>query len=194
MKKVLAVFSWTTITSLTLFLTLSFYLNLSNLPSVSFRPQLGNAQTESSTSHAILPEVLGAFTISVKSDDAIPEIIKAYLKRYNSPLYPHADYLVSAARKYRLDPRLLVAIAQQESNLCKKIPENSHNCWGWGIHSRGTLRYPSYQEAIDAVTKGLANNYFGKGLTTPEDIMGIYTPLSDGSWAKGVQQFLDEMN
>ncbi|PJA22434.1 hypothetical protein COX59_02910, partial [Candidatus Beckwithbacteria bacterium CG_4_10_14_0_2_um_filter_47_25] len=134
-----------------------------------------------------------ALSYQVKTEDAVPEIIKAYLAKYNSPLLPHADYLVNAARSYRIDPRLLVAIAQQESNLCKKIPDDSFNCWGWGIHSRGTLGFASYEEAIDAVVKGLAKNYFGEGLTTPEAIMGIYTPLSDGSWARGVQQFIDQM-
>ena len=120
--------------------------------------------------------------------------MKNYLKKYSSPLYPQADFLVETARNNNLDPRLLVAIAQQESNLCKKIPDDSFNCWGWGIHSRGTLRFASYQEAIEAVAQGLSQNYFGQGLTTPEEIQGIYTPLSDGSWSKAVQQFLDEMN
>ena len=160
----------------------------------SSRPQLSKSLNEAISSHAILPQVLGAFSFSVKTNDAIPEIIRQYLERYQSPLLPHTDYLVETAREYDLDPRLLVAVAQQESNLCKKIPDNSYNCWGWGIHSQGTLRYESYPKAIEAVCKGLAENYFGKGLNTPEEIMGIYTPLSDGSWARGVQQFLDEMN
>lgn len=194
MKRLSVTFAWLSITGLTLFLALSFYLNLAGLPNPSFRPKMVGTTNDTLTSNAVLPEVLGAFTYSVKSDDAIPEIVKSYLTRYNSPLLPYADYLVKTARKHDLDPRLLVAIAQQESNLCKKAPPDSHNCWGWGIHSRGTLKFPSYKEAIDAVCKGLAENYFGQGLVTPEDIMGIYTPLSKGSWAEGVQQFLDAMH
>jgi hypothetical protein len=175
-------------------IALSAHANLATIPIRATRPQIAQVGPNTITSNAVLPEVLGAFTYTVKSEDAIPEIIKSYLKRYNSPLLPYADYLVTVSREYGLDPRLLVAIAQQESNLCKKIPDNSHNCWGWGIHSRGTLRYLSYKEAIDAVTIGLSKNYLGKGLSTPEEIMAIYTPLSNGSWAAGVQQFLDEMN
>jgi hypothetical protein len=195
MKRLLAISSWLGITVLTLFLSLSFYSHLANVPQISFRPQITEATTtDTLASNAILPEVLGAFTYTVKADDAIPEIIKSYLAKYNSPLLPYADYLVKTARKHNLDPRLLVAIAQQESNLCKKIPAGSHNCWGWGIHSRGTLGFDSYKESIDAITKGLSENYLGQGLTTPEQIMGIYTPLSKGSWAKSVQQFLDDMN
>jgi len=194
MKKILAILSWFVVTGTILFLSLGVYLNLTLNTPKSYRPKLTGDPTETITSHAILPEVIGAFTYSVKSEDAIPEIIKSYLSKYNSPLLPYADYLVKAGRHHGVDPRLLVAIAQQESNLCKKAPKDTNNCWGWGIHSRGTLGFDNYKEAIDAVAKGLSRNYLGKGLITPEEIMGIYTPLSDGSWARGVQQFLDDMN
>jgi hypothetical protein len=193
MSRLLAVLVWPVLASLTLALALGSYIKLSVLAPVSLRPQNKQLVTDAVSSHAVNPQVLGAFSYSVKSEDAVPEIVKSYLARYQSPLLPHADTLVKIARSYRIDPRLLVAIAQQESNLCKKAPEGTFNCWGWGIHSQGTLGFASYEEAMNAVTKGLSENYFGEGLTTPETIMGIYTPLSDGSWAKGVQQFIDEM-
>lgn len=193
MKRLSLVLTWWITANLVLLITLISYFRLNQLKIGSFRPQAGSLISETVGSHAVNPQVLGAFSYNVKSEDAVPEIIKSYLKRHNSPLLPHADALVNTARSYRIDPRLLVAIAQQESNLCKKIPDDSFNCWGWGIHSRGTLRFTSYEDAIKAVTKGLSEKYFGEGLSTPEAIMGIYTPLSDGSWARGVQQFIDEM-
>ena len=193
-KKLAAVLGWMSITAITLAIAVSAYANISGTPQKSYRPKISVVGPESITSNAVLPEVIGAFTYTVKSEDAIPEIIKSYLKKYNSPLLVYADYLVETSRAKGIDPRLMVAIAQQESNLCKKAPEGTNNCWGWGIHSRGTLGFPSYKEAIDAVTTGLSKNYLGKGLTSPEEIMAIYTPLSNGSWAKGVQQFLDDMN
>lgn len=125
--------------------------------------------------------------------DARVEIIRQYLKKYNSPLLGEEKTLVRAADKYGLDFRLLVAIAQQESNLCKVMPKDSYNCWGWGIHSRGTLRFHSYKEAIEAVAKGLREEYIDKGYTTPELIMKKYTPLSKGTWAAGVREFMVEM-
>ncbi len=193
MKRLSLVLGWWLTANLVLAISLMSYFKLDRLTPASLRPQAIRLVTEAVSSHAINPQVLGAFSYLVKTEDAEPEIIKAYLKKYQSPLFPHADFLVSTARFYRIDPRLLVAIAQQESNLCKKIPDASFNCWGWGIHSRSTLRFSSYEEAISTVTKGLSENYFSQGLTTPEAIMGIYTPLSDGSWARGVQQFIDEM-
>lgn len=130
---------------------------------------------------------------SVTTADARSLIVRNYLRRYASPLEPHAEYLVQTSDKYGLDYRLLVAIAQQESNLCKRIPENSHNCWGYGIYGDLVTRFSSYQEGIETVAKGLRKNYLDKGLDTPEKIMAKYTPPSiekGGPWAKGVNQFL----
>ena len=192
-RSLLITLSWLSIAVLTLLISLGSYLKLSSFPLTATRPVTEFNSAETTTSQAILPNVLGAFSYSVKSEDAIPEIIKSYLKKYRSPLLPHADFLITTSRKYNLDPRLIVAIAQQESNLCKKAPTDSNNCWGWGVHSRGTLKFDSYQDAIEAVTQGLSQNYINKGLDTPEEIMAIYTPLSEGSWATGVQQFLNDM-
>ncbi len=138
---------------------------------------------------AQIPSVAGAAT----SADARVEIIRGYLKDYRSPLEPLAEYIVQTSDKYGLDFRLTTAIAQQESNLCKFIPPGGHNCWGWGIHSQGTLGFSSYEEALDTVSKGLKQNYIDQGYITPEEIMSKYTPLSNGSWALGVNKFLADM-
>lgn len=142
---------------------------------------------------AAIPDPIGKVAGVATQADAKIEIIKQYLQKYDSPLIPYAQTLVDTSEKYGLDFRLLVAIAQQESNLCKKIPSDSYNCWGWGIHSKGTLRFASFPEAIETVAKGLREDYFDKGYTTPEELMKKYTPASPGSWAFGVQQFLGEM-
>ena len=60
--------------------------------------------------------------------------LKYFFRKYNSPLYDHAQTFVDFADKYQFDYRLLPAIAMQESNLCKYIYEGSYNCWGWGIY------------------------------------------------------------
>lgn len=126
--------------------------------------------------------------------DARSELIKQYLLRYNSPLVGYEEYIVQKSDEYGLDYRLVPAIAQQESNLCKIIPSDTYNCWGWGIHSKGTLGFDSYETAIDTVMKGLKKEYIDKGLTTPDTIWTKYTPGSpDGAWAKGVNQFMTAM-
>lgn len=136
-----------------------------------------------------VPEVSG----SVGSSDARPEIIKQYLEVYGSPLTPYASYIVQEADRYSLDFRLITAIAQQESNLCKIIPPGSYNCWGWGITGESTLGFDSFKDGIETVSKGLRSNYLNQGYVTIEDIMSKYTPLSKGSWANGVNEFMTEM-
>ena len=116
--------------------------------------------------------------------------LKFFFRKYNSVLYDHAETFVKRADENQFDYRLLAAIAMQESNLCKYIYENSHNCWGWGIYGNKVTRFESYDEAIDTISRGIKKYYIDKGLTTPEDIMRKYTPPSDGSWAYGVNTFL----
>lgn len=142
---------------------------------------------------ASLPTEFPYISENIISSDARPEIIKKYLKFYNSPLLPYSSLIVEVADRYSLDFRLITAIAQQESNLCKVIPPDSYNCWGWGIHSRGSLGFSSFEEGIETVSSGLRNEYLNKGYTTVEQIMSKYTPQSNGSWAHGVNQFLQEM-
>jgi len=129
----------------------------------------------------------------VSGDDARPLIIKRYLEKYKSPLAPYSDLIYKLSSDYGFEYYWIVAIAQQESNLCKKIPEGSNNCWGYGIHKRGTLTFENYELAIRSYAEYLKREYFDKGLNTPELIMQKYCPSSNGSWAKGVQQFIDEM-
>lgn len=135
------------------------------------------------------PQVLGA----VSSDDARPVIIKKYLEKYQSPLVPYSDLIFQLSQTYGFDYYWIVAIAQQESNLCKKIPDDSYNCWGYGIHKKGTLRFDSYELSLRSYAEYLKREYFDKGLNTPELMMKKYCPNSNGSWALGVRQFISEM-
>lgn len=125
--------------------------------------------------------------------DARSLIVKRYLEKYNSPLVPYAELICELSDTYGFEYYWIPAIAQQESNLCKKIPEGSHNCWGYGIHSKGTLRFESYDLALRSFSEYLKRVYFDKGLNTSELIMKKYCPNSDGSWARGVNQFIQQM-
>lgn len=135
--------------------------------------------------------VLGAFDEQgeITKDERVA-ILKAFLRKYESPLYDHAEYIVETADKYGIDFRLIPAISMQESTGCKRIPPGSHNCWGWGIYGDKVTRFNSYPEAIDTVSKGLKANYIDKGYVTPDEIMRKYNPGSpNGSWARGVNTF-----
>jgi hypothetical protein len=140
-------------------------------------------------------DVLGVGTVA-ELEDARPHIVANFLERHNSPMQPYdhyGQYLVDIADKYELDFRLMPAIAMQESNLCKKIPEGSYNCLGFGIHERGTLEFESYEANFDRAAREIKKNYVNQGRVTPEMIMKKYTPGSNGSWAESVKQWMAEM-
>jgi hypothetical protein len=143
---------------------------------------------------ASLPAQTSQVQTSVKTADARPEIIRQYLQKYDSPLLPHANLLVQVADKYDFDYRWMVAIAQQESNLCKRIPYESYNCWGWGIYGDKVTRFENYEQAIIKIAPQF-KEIFLKGMHTedPYQVMQTYTPPSKGSWANGVLQFFNEL-
>lgn len=143
--------------------------------------------------YASIPSDTPSIYEEIISADARPEIIRNYLEANDSPLEPYSNLLVETADKYKLDFRLLAAIAQKESGLCRVIPEGSHNCWGWGIHSQGTLMFDSYEEGIETVSKGLKEYYIDMGYVTIEDIMKKYAHPDSTTWAEGVSMYMLQM-
>ncbi len=139
------------------------------------------------------PLVLGTYDSKIEKVDGRAANLKNFFRKYNSPLYDFADKIVEISDTYGFDYRLLPAIAMQESNLCLKIPDNSFNCWGWGIYGDNVTRFSSYNEAIEQVSQGIKENYLDKGLVTASQIMKVYTPSSNGSWAHGVNVFLQAL-
>lgn len=149
-------------------------------------------------SYAALPQASGTINADIKSDDARSEILYQYLQKRRSPLAPYADQIVNNADANEIDFRLPVAIAECESNLCEenKFPEGSYNCWGYGIHSRGTLKFSSYEEGIQKVIVGLKKFKDRGYMTSVEKLMELYTPPSiplGGPWAKCVSHFMDKL-
>ncbi|NQU74509.1 MAG: hypothetical protein HQ547_07375 [Candidatus Omnitrophica bacterium] len=153
------------------------------------------SQSVESTKQILSPKEAqnSSMDTTIVGADARPFLMKAYLDKYSSPLAAFSDLIFDVSQKYGVDYRLIVAIAQQESNLCKKSPPNCFNCWGVGIHSRGTMCFDDYPQGIEFMGNYLRTEYLDKGRQTPEEIMGKYCPLSDGSWAFGVRQFMADM-
>jgi len=128
--------------------------------------------------------------------EARPLLLRKFLESYRSPLAPYADYILETSEKYGLDWRLLVGIAGNESLFGRVIPYESYNAWGWGIHSRGTLKFSSWEEGIDRVARGLKENYIDQGLTTIDLIMTKYAPVSVANgypWADNVRFFMERL-
>lgn len=136
------------------------------------------------------PAVMGAFTAETELVDGRAANLKQFFRKYNSDLYDYAEKIVKVSDENHFDYRLLPAIAMQESNLCRVVPEGSHNCWGWGVYANTVTKFESYDEGIETVARGIKKNYIDKGLVTASSIMEKYTPSSNGSWAHGVNTFL----
>ncbi len=171
------------------FSTLSF----SNLSAENSGKVLGESNFSSGFGEdsALNPGVVASV---IRAEDSTPVIIENYLRYFNSPLLPYKDKILTEAKAYGVKPQLIVAIAQQESNLGKKSPENCFNAWGWAIHENGTLCFTSWNESIETVTAGIAKSYCAKGLCDdPCEMMKKYTPKSNGSWCLAVKQFLNDM-
>lgn len=183
------------ILSLTLFLS-NFNLLAAEIDVVGTGKVLGSQVLVPPVSTMYLPS-RGSFDSveqSIKAERATPYIIKNYLSHYHSPLLPFVDEIIFYSDLHQINPLLLVAIAQQESNLGKKTPEGCFNAWGWGIHSKGTKCYQNWEEAIMSVAEGVAKDYCQKGYCDdPCVMMKKYTPNSNGSWCFGINQFLSEM-
>ncbi|MFC1711882.1 hypothetical protein ACFLZ1_04870 [Patescibacteria group bacterium] len=199
MKRLLVFFIWLPSTILTLVAVTYFHTYRSFLVEAKTR-QSENLQVETPNEsykmYAALPKTLGVSTTSVKTEDAVPELVYQYLKRYKSPMTDTADAFVRIFRSYNINPVIPLAIAQCESNLGKKMPEDCINPFGLGIHSRGKLCFENWEQGYEKMGKVLKEDYIDKGFVTVEEIMGKYCPLSlekGGSWAKCVSQFSDDI-
>src|SRR3989344_2636875 len=106
------------------------------------------------------------------------------------------DFFITVADKYKLDYRLLPAIAMQESNGGKKIITDSFNPFGYGIYGKLVTRFGTWEEGIERVGRALREDYLDAGLKNPVQIMAKYTPPSlaiGGTWAKGVNSFMEDL-
>ncbi len=132
---------------------------------------------------------------NIELEDGRAEIVANFLTQHNSPLTPHDYYgqvLVEIADRYDLDFRFLPAIMMEESNLCKNIPEGSYNCLGFGIHSRSTLGFDSYEAGFERAASELHANYVKQGRIKVSEIARKYT-ASVEKWTNSVNQWMAEM-
>lgn len=185
MKKLLAPIGFFVITPVFLFFCM-FYLSYLN---TNARQSVLSANTEA---YAAIPNY-NAISATVESDDSKTEIVRQFFARYNSPLEENAHDIILASEQYGIDFKLLPAIAMQESTGCKKIPNDSHNCWGYGIYSEKVIKFDNYKDAIYQVAKTISEKYIQYGLDTPEEIQKKWTPSNDGSWSESVNHFLEQL-
>jgi cell wall-associated NlpC family hydrolase len=100
--------------------------------------------------------------------------LASYLRGKGSPFADHVPALVDAANRYRVDPRLIVAISGGETSFGKAGRGPAvHNAWGIGPGRS----YGSWEESFDAVAKLLRTGYLDKGLTSIQKIQQKWAPV-----------------
>lgn len=114
--------------------------------------------------------------------------IDAYLA--GSPLAGQGENFARSAWRYCIDPRWSAAISNTESSkgaFCIR----PHNAWGWGAADSDPYglasEWESWEEAIDAHARGLANGY---GYTISISGARSYCP---GTWQSWYNNTLSEM-
>jgi hypothetical protein len=91
-----------------------------------------------------------------------------------SPLVGLGSVFVAEGTRNRIDPRALVAIAYHESVLgTAGSGAGIHNAFGWGP----AIPFPSWQDNIATVARGLASGYVAKGRDTLAEIAPIWAPI-----------------
>jgi len=161
---------------------------------LNFQSNNKNMAQHPKVAYAALPATQNLLKDGVVAKDVRYELLSNFFQKYDSDLLPFASEIIDTADRYGLDFRLVPSIAMQESNLCKKVIKESYNCWGFGIYGDKVKKFKNYSNAIDTVTKTLASDYKAQGLVTPEQIMKKYTPGSNGSWARGVSHFMNQLS
>lgn len=185
LKKLALVFSWFTLTGLSLALLFVLVYQKSQ---INYLSRVGPALVAESApvENSVNGQVLG-----VSISDIRPFLVSNFLK--DTKLEPYSHLIVETSDKYGLDYRLIPAIAMKESGGGNAIKEETHNAWGF---ENGYTIWPTWESAIESVGKTLKTRYVDRGLVTPEQIMAVYAPpqlLTGGKWAKDVNHFFSKM-
>ena len=120
------------------------------------------------------------------------QILKSFLNTYNSPLAPYSEDFVKSADRYNLDWRLVAAISGLESTFGHQIPYNSYNGWGWGVYGDNVIRFKSWAEGIEIISKGLRVNYLKENPQSDPYFIGP-TYAASPTWAQRVAYFMQRI-
>lgn len=120
------------------------------------------------------------------------QILKEFLKTYDSPLTPHSETFVKTSDNYQLDYRLLVAISGVESTFGKQLPEKSHNAWGWGIYEDHIIYFKSFDEGIETISKAIREDYINSWKAENVYQIGKFYAASP-AWSQRVVYFMDKI-
>ena len=92
---------------------------------------------------------------------------------------------------YGLDPKLLPAMAQLESQMCEKIIPNTNNCFGY---NKGFQKFNSYEEGAGVVARQITTSPYYEDFQRTgsiDDLGKIYA--EDPLWATKVKRIMKQV-
>jgi len=131
---------------------------------------------------------------------AIGFVIDSYIKFHfpDSHLIGYGEKFAVWGRDQNVDPRLMVAIARQESrfatdpNACGGRANELHNAWGL-LENGNCIDLVSWDIGIESIAKNLVKHYFNYNLLTVEQISTKYCQSNCGDWSENVSSFMEDL-
>jgi hypothetical protein len=140
------------------------------------RPETGPGGRAPVRTPAVAPAAIPARGETPRRTDAgLARALDRFMTRAvpESPLVGLGGVFVREGRSAGVDPRLLVAIAHQESRLgTTGSGPGARNAFGWGP----AIRFASWPAGIRTVARGLRRGYLAQGRDTIAAIAPVWAP------------------
>ncbi len=122
--------------------------------------------------------------LPIEQSDPKFHLLVEYLEEKNSPLAAYAGELARMPNW-----KLLVGIAQAESNMCKRT--NRNNCWGIGPGSPWT-----FEDITQSMyyADSLLSKYRTLGMDRPENMVRTYVGWHNPNWVLAIHNVLSELS
>lgn len=140
------------------------------------------------------PNLPQKYDLSPPKAELFPVSEDYYNKYLKGKLAGQSALFVRAANKYKINPKLLIAISYWETGNGKFVWNN--NVFGTMRKTRKGYKlktFDSVQKSIEYTARSLSQNYFMRGRRTVEDIASKYCPEKSGKWAAGVNSIIKKL-
>jgi hypothetical protein len=153
------------------------------------------------------PDKIGANSEIVNKDEWSEEAFNKVLEEMldapkyngkfrNSVLRGQAKAFIEAGEKYNIDPRLIVAVAMQESKRGISRVALKYNNVGGLMDGNDYIKFSTPAESIDSIGKTLQSRY-NEGHTTPAKVAksgGYCAKSASAEWLRNVISYLNTFN
>jgi len=125
-------------------------------------------------------------------------LVEKLNRSLNSTLSGKGEAFANYALKLGIDPYLAVAIVLHETGCkwnCSTLLKQCNNVGGMkgspGCNGGSYKAFSSLEEGIEAYMNNLYNNYYSKGLTSPETIGPKYA--ASNTWVQKINTYINEI-